>query len=225
MLARIRKAMDENEQGFTLIELLVVMIIIGILAAIAIPVFLNQRKNAVDASYKSDLRTVANEMESYFTDNEVYPTTAPSNASAGAAVTGIGGRSGVRVSKNTKIAVTYNVTGPTGRLLHPGVQRVRQGFARLDLRQHRRVASSRRPAPPARPARSDPDRAHQRPDRPAPPEGPGPRGPGPSAFRTVLAATAQAASAWCRCTVLSSSSTGQTRHSRREAGSQSQGTA
>jgi prepilin-type N-terminal cleavage/methylation domain-containing protein len=108
MLARIRKAMDENESGFTLIELLVVMIIIGILAAIAIPVFLNQRKNAVDASYKSDLRTVANEMESYYTDNEVYPATAPSNASAGALVTGIGSGSGVRVSKNTKITVTYN---------------------------------------------------------------------------------------------------------------------
>jgi type IV pilus assembly protein PilA len=108
MLARIRKAMDENEQGFTLIELLVVMIIIGILAAIAIPVFLNQRKNAVDASYKSDLRTVANEMESYYTDNEVYPATAPSNASAGANVTGVGGASGVRVSKNTKISVAYN---------------------------------------------------------------------------------------------------------------------
>ena len=108
MLARIRKAMDENEQGFTLIELLVVMIIIGILAAIAIPVFLNQRKNAVDASYKSDLRTVANEMESYYTDNEVYPATAPSNASAGANVTGVGGTSGVRVSKNTSITVSYN---------------------------------------------------------------------------------------------------------------------
>src|SRR3954454_18005682 len=72
MLARIRKSMDEKDQGFTLIELLVVMIIIGILAAIAVPVFLNQRKKAVETSMKSDLRTVANQMETYFTDNQGY---------------------------------------------------------------------------------------------------------------------------------------------------------
>lgn len=46
---------DENEQGFTLIELLVVILIIGILAAIAIPFFLNQRKAAVDAAVQSDI--------------------------------------------------------------------------------------------------------------------------------------------------------------------------
>ena len=56
MLARIRKAQEEREGGFTLIELLVVIIIIGILAAIAIPVFLNQRKKGYDAAMKSDVR-------------------------------------------------------------------------------------------------------------------------------------------------------------------------
>jgi type IV pilus assembly protein PilA len=73
MLARIRKAMADKEEGFTLIELLVVMIIIGILAAIAIPVFLSQRQKGYDASVKSDLRTIANELESYNTDQQNYP--------------------------------------------------------------------------------------------------------------------------------------------------------
>ena len=68
----MHKAMRDKDEGFTLIELLVVIIIIGILAAIAIPVFLNQRKKGYEASMKSDLRTVANEEETYFTDKQTY---------------------------------------------------------------------------------------------------------------------------------------------------------
>jgi type IV pilus assembly protein PilA len=72
MLTRIRKAMDEREGGFTLIELLVVIIIIGILAAIAIPVFLNQRKKGYDSQAKSDLRNAATIQETYLTDKGEY---------------------------------------------------------------------------------------------------------------------------------------------------------
>jgi type IV pilus assembly protein PilA len=68
MLARIRKAQEENEGGFTLIELLVVMIIIGILAAIAIPVFLSQREKARDTATKADVSTVGKEIASYYVD-------------------------------------------------------------------------------------------------------------------------------------------------------------
>jgi type IV pilus assembly protein PilA len=73
MLARIRKA--QEEEGFTLIELLVVIIIIGILAAIAIPVFLNQRKKGWDTAVKSDLRNAATAQETYNTDNGHYSAT------------------------------------------------------------------------------------------------------------------------------------------------------
>ena len=114
MIARVRKSIDEKDKGFTLIELLVVIIIIGILAAIAIPVFLNQRKKAVDASIKSDLRTVANELETFYTDTQNYPT-ATITGSAGSFVvpaTATGGATtDVKISSGNTVVATFSTDG------------------------------------------------------------------------------------------------------------------
>jgi type IV pilus assembly protein PilA len=105
----------QDEKGFTLIELLVVILIIGILAAIALPAFLGQRQRAQDTEAKSAVRQAQTAMETFYTDAQNYVTDKAGLEDIEASLKSGAGAS-LTVTPGTATVDTYtlNVTSKTG---------------------------------------------------------------------------------------------------------------
>jgi prepilin-type N-terminal cleavage/methylation domain-containing protein len=99
-----------NRKGFTLIELLIVVVIIGILAAIAIPKFANTKEKAYLASMKSDLRNLVTAEEAYFADSVKYTTNLGTNFST---TVGVVGPTIALTADGWTAQVSHNVTTKT----------------------------------------------------------------------------------------------------------------
>jgi type IV pilus assembly protein PilA len=103
-----------TRKGFTLIELLIVVVIIGILAAIAIPKFANTKEKAVKSSLLSDLRNLATAQEAFFADSSHYATTYGTTIATGQVTLSVSQRNSLVINSAS------NASGWAATISNPG---------------------------------------------------------------------------------------------------------
>ena len=152
MLHKLRTR-AQDEKGFTLIELLVVILIIGILAAIALPAFLNQRSKAQDTEAKSAARTAQTALETYYTDEQNYNTNVAGLVAIEPALNEASPLHGLALTPGADVLHGHGHAGQDRFDVHDREVRDRRRHP------HLRPPTARRAAPPAAPGKSD--RAHR----------------------------------------------------------------
>ena len=135
-----RMRAKKADEGFTLIELLVVVVIIGVLVAIAVPVYLNYRQGAADKSAQSDVRGAVSAVEQFYTDNNNTADEITGTAQVNAAIT---------ITKTAPAPNASYSTTPDGAGARVGGVRVGEGHAKHSTMH---LLPSQTP-PPRRPGR------------------------------------------------------------------------